>query len=213
MDLYIGKKVVSLPEFVIKCACHFYPELVTMLDKMRDTLIPTESELSNWENEQLKKAQHHVSWQREQLEKAERRLREIESWDDAQAEVEAEKAYQKALDYYKDEMVEKGYIRRRYEEMLALVIAKWPPPTPDHQKLKDFMIRELETSIKSDCECNYGPPKRLSGPEYKAQQIAQVQMNIEIYSSYKKDCMEEVKKRIRWVRALCESLTQFSSTS
>jgi hypothetical protein len=188
-DLHDGKDV-SFPEFVMRCARAF-GALVTMRDEPMDASIPDEFKPSNW----------HI----EQLEEARRRLAEIESWDDARAEAEAEKAYQEALRYREDTLVRNAAIRQRYENMLAQVKG-WAPPTPDHQGLKDFMIQQLESSIDFDCKYDPGEPERLSGSEYKAQQIADTQRDIDYHTEEHAKEVERAKQRTDWIRALRDSL-------
>lgn len=41
-------------------------------------------------------------------------------------------------------------LKIKYESMLAKVLS-WKPPTPDHVNFKDFMIEQIQSSIKFDC--------------------------------------------------------------
>jgi hypothetical protein len=188
-NLYKGKDV-SFPEFVMRCARTF-GALVTMRDEPIDAPIPEEFKPSNY----------HI----EQLEKARQRLAEVESWDDAEAEAEAEKAYREALRYRQDTLSRNAAIRQRYENMLARV-KEWAPPTPDHRELKNFMIQQLESSIDFDCKYDPGEPQRLSGPEYKAQQIANAQRDIDYHTKEHAKEVERAKQRTDWIRALRGSL-------
>jgi len=85
------------------------------------------------------------------------------------AEQEAKRAYHEALKKREEFVKKNNLVRKRYEDMLSKV-RKWKPPTPDHVDLKKFMIQQLEDSIEFDC---FIPemPQRLSGEEYKEQQI------------------------------------------
>ena len=54
-----------------------------------------------------------------------------------------------------EEQIEKSNeILTRYLDMKEKVEA-WAPPTPDHEGLKTFMLRQLEDSIQFDCISNY----------------------------------------------------------
>ena len=191
MDLYEGKEV-TFEEFVMKCARAF-GALISMKDKPLDVPIP----------EILKPSDYHL---REQV-IAWQRLAEVESWDEEQAEREAERAYQEAVYERDKKIIEQASIRRRYEEMLNRVRA-WTPPTPDHEGLKQFMIEQLEKSIEFDCSYVPDEPKRLSGAEYKQQQIEKALSDIEYH---KREYEEEIKRtheRNEWLNALRESLRE-----
>ena len=186
VDLYEGKKV-TFEEFVMKCAL----ALIPMCGEKPDTSIP----------EKLKPSSHL----KEELEEAQQRLVEIKSWDNVKAEKEAEKAYQEVMSW-RNKVINKNItVRKRYEGMLAKVQA-WIPPTPDHIRLKDFMIKHLKDNIKSDCGYTPDEPVKISGAEYKAQRIAEAQREVN-------DCIEEYKEDVKrvqesneWLKALRESL-------
>ena len=189
-DLYEGKEV-TFEEFVMKCARAF-GALITMRDEPLDAPIPEEFQPSDW----------HLK----ELEEARQRLAEIQSWDEEQAEQEAKKAYQEAVRRRNEVIARNIQIRQRYEKMLVQVQA-WIPPTPDHRGLKNFMIDQLKKSIEFDCSYVPDEPEQLSGAEYKQQQIAKVQRDIEYHT---KEYEEEVKRvqENEWLRALRESLRQ-----
>jgi len=192
-DLYMGKEV-TFEEFAMKCARNFCA-LVTMRHEPLDAPIP----------ERFTPSDYHL---REEI-KARQRLAEVESWDEEQAEREAERAYQEAVRRRNEIIAKNARIRERYEKMLAQVRA-WTPPTPDHKNLKKFMIEQLETSIEGDCTCVPKKPKRLSGAEYKRQQIEKAQWEIEYHAKEYEAEVKRVQKRNEWLQALRESLRQYA---
>ena len=181
----LEEKEVTFEEFVLRCARGMW-QLSMMEGQPLDAPIPQQFQAPEKE-----------------LEEARQRLAEIQSWDEEKAEREAEKAYQKAIQERNKIIAQDLQLRQRYEKILAQVQA-WIPPTPNHRKLKQFMIEQIEGSIKSDCEYIPEEPKRLSGTEYKKQLIAEVQQQIEGYEKK----IERIKATNNWLRALRESLCQ-----
>jgi len=187
-DLYEGKEVI-FEEFVMKCARAF-GALITMRDEPLDAPIPEEFRPSDW----------HLK----EMEKARQRQAEIQSWDEERAEQKAEKAYQKAVRRRNEIIAQNTQIRQRYEKMLAQIQA-WIPPTPDHKELKQFMIDQLKGSIEFDCSIP-DELQQLSGAEYKQQQIAKTQRDIEYHTKEHEKEKRRTRERNNWLRALRESL-------
>jgi len=95
--------------------------------------------------------------------------------------------------------------RDRYLAMLEKVQA-WTPPTPDHEQMKSFMVRQLRDSI--DCDCSYTPtaPVLMSATDWLNARREDLKQQIE---SYRKSDAEERKRaadRTAWVAALRASL-------
>ena len=188
LDLYNGKDI-TFEEFVLKCARAF-GALIDMRDEPMDAPIP----------ERFEPSDHHLK----ELEKAKRRLKEIRKWNEEKAEQEAERAYREALKERKEFIKKNKLIRKRYEDMLSKV-REWKPPTPDHVDLKKFMIQQLEDSIEFDC---FIPemPQRLSGEEYREQQIKKALSDIEYHEKEYAEEVNRVCEKNKWLLLLRESL-------
>ena len=99
-----------------------------------------------------------------------------------------------------------GEIRVRYESMLAEVEA-WQPPTPEHQGLKDFMVEQLTTSIRFDCDITYLTiSPAVSAEEFKAARIAGVEKDVEYHRTKWESEQVRVDSRNRWVADLRASM-------
>jgi len=188
LDLFDGKDV-TFEEFVLKCARAF-GALIDMRDEPMDAPIP----------ERLEPSDHHLK----ELEKAKRRLKEIRKWNEEKAEQEAERAYREALKEREEFIKKNKLIRKRYEDMLSKV-QKWKPPTIEHESLKQFMIQQLVESIEYDC---FIPemPQRLSGEEYKEQQIKKALSDIDYHEREYAEEVNRVYERNKWLLSLRESL-------
>ena len=188
LDLYDGKDI-TFEEFVLKCARAF-GALIDMRDEPMDAPIP----------ERFEPSDHHLK----ELEKAKRRLKEIRKWNEEKAEQEAERAYREALKERKEFIKKNKLIRKRYEDMLSKV-QKWKPPTIEHVSLKQFMIQQLLESIEFDC---FVPemPQRLSGEEYREQQIKKALSDIEYHEKEYAEEVNRVYEKNKWLLLLRESL-------
>ena len=188
LDLYNGKDI-TFEEFVLKCARAF-GALIDVRDEPMDAPIP----------ERFEPSDHHLK----ELEKAKRRLKEIRKWNEEKAEQEAERAYHEALKKREEFVKKNKLIRKRYEDMLSKV-REWKPPTPDHVDLKKFMIQQLEDSIEFDC---FIPemPQRLSGEEYREQQIRKALSDIEYHEKEYAEEVNRVCEKNKWLLLLRESL-------
>jgi len=188
LDLYDGKDI-TFEEFVLKCARAF-GALIDMRDEPMDAPIP----------ERFEPSDHHLK----ELEKAKRRLKEIRKWNEEKAEQEAERAYREALKEREEFIKKNKLIRKRYEDMLSKV-QKWKPPTIEHASLKQFMIQQLLESIEFDC---FVPemPQRLSGEEYREQQIKKALSDIEYHEKEYAEEVNRVYEKNKWLLSLRESL-------
>ena len=190
LDLYDGKDI-TFEEFALKCARAF-GALIDMRDEPIDTPIP----------EKLEPSDYHLK----ELEKAVKRLEEIKDWDDEKAQQEAERLYQEALKKREEFIKKNEEICKRYEDML-LKVRQWKPPTPDHEGLKKFMIQQLEKSIEFDCSVPE-IPQRLSGEEFRKQQIEKILNDIEYHGKEYVEEVNRVYERNKWLLLLRKSLKQ-----
>ena len=94
--------------------------------------------------------------------------------------------------------------KKRYYDMLYKV-RDWVPPTPEHRGLKDFMIQQLEESIKFDCnhfELSELPPF----DDWKKEKLNSTKEN---FYYHREKWNEEVKRtdeKNKWLADLRKSL-------
>ncbi len=144
---------------------------------------------------------------RSYVENCKTNLANLERVTPEQADVRAATEYQEQLDHYEQVRINDAQLRTRYESTLIQVRA-WIPPTKDHQPLKDFMIEQLEDSIKHDCELLTYTAKaeRKTGQQWLAEQLESARYSL---ASAEKRLAEEelaVASANAWITALYESL-------
>ncbi len=187
------KDDVSIRDFTLRCARTFCP-FITMRDDPLDAKIPEEFVPSSYDSEAIEKA-------RTQLEMA-------NSMSLEEAEREASRVYDQRMTQHARSMEENEQLRSKYLDMLEQV-KKWEVPTPDHQGLRDFMISQLEVSVKYDCSTKYmTKPQKQSGVEYKTSLVEQAERNITYHTEEHNKEVQCTRERTEWVQALRRSLPE-----
>jgi hypothetical protein len=187
----------SMPfrDFALQCA-RASGALVLMRDDPADAVIPDEFKVSDYHTKAVAEAEARVA--------------ELTTMDDATKELRSRETYQAAMRSHAESLEESRATRRRYERMLDEA-KRWKPPTPDHVGLRDFMIQQLEESIRFDCweegEKEYRkPPKYLAPGDWWAGQVADAERTLAYQKRSLTEETERQKTRTEWVRQLRVSL-------
>lgn len=184
-------KITALPAFALRCARAF-GATATMRDDSMDTPIPARFEPSDCYLRRAAKACDRLLW-----------LRTL-------SPIEAQRAMQQehseAMAAWRERSIEDAKARVRYKAMLDAVTA-WNPPGQDHLRLKDFMLEQLQTSIKSDCGGEYNLMPRLKRwPEWLRDQKASTIREIDRHHTAHFEELDRVEKLNRWMQQLRVSL-------
>jgi hypothetical protein len=101
---------------------------------------------------------------------------------------------------------ERAALKEKYQAMLNEAKA-WTPPTPDHQGLKDFMVKQIEESIKWDCDDSLATvPICQSSEQWFASAIAKAGRDIIYHTEKNQEEIDRTNGRNKWVRDLRQSL-------
>lgn len=180
----------SFTEFVLTCARNF-GALITMREDSLEAPIPDAFVPSAYHAEALDKERAEFaritalsSEECEQATSAEHG-RQLAEWRGCKANQEA--------------------IADRYRRMIEQVNA-WAPPTPDHVGLRDFMIQQLQDSLKWDCGYEMEEPQQKTGAQWQADRIATISHSIAYHQKGHADEVARVAARNAWVAALRSSL-------
>ena len=136
------------------------------------------------------------------------KLENLKNMSIEEASIKAKKYYEDIILYRRMKIKEKNNLNKKYNAMLRMV-NKWVVPSDDHIDLKNFMIEQIEDSIKSDCSDIYlkdSVIKCQSGKEWLEDSIVNTE---KILKRSIKECLKEVKrtnKRNEWIRILKKSL-------
>ena len=182
---------ITFNEFAMRCV-RAMGVAVTMRDEPSSTPIPERFEPSPFYAEKTAKA-------RAELER-------LQGLSPEQAEQEADKDFSRLTEARNKFIRECDESRVKYTAMLESVRA-WAPPTPDHEGFKEFMLKQLDTSIDHDCDTSfYDEPARQTGSEWLASQIAMQRGLVERCGRMAQEEVERVTGRNEWLRQLRESL-------
>lgn len=110
-----------------------------------------------------------------------------------------ERDYHKQCKLVDDYENEKKLARARYDTMLEKVRV-WDCKV---EGIKEFMIEQLETSIKCDCS-DWAMPTtvKLSAEEYKAKELERLANNVARASSEYEKAVKRNNERNKWLREL-----------
>ncbi len=183
--------MTSPADFILNCARAF-GALVTLRDSP-NAPIPDE----------LKPSTYHA----EQAEKAKASLAELAVMPIAEAEEEARRQHRAAVARWQEGKAKSEQVAERLAAMKAAIEA-WVPPTADHLGLKDFMLDQLDQTIRFDGTFTTPSPEFIGGPLWLADLIGKAQRDIEYHTTRQAEENERVAECNAWLAALRSSLPQ-----
>lgn len=183
-------EITTLEDFAKTCARAFLWHARDSEEKDLRKLVDNEGTLEYYQKE-LKEAEDELS-ELEGLDDASWRLK----WDAAMA------AEQARLEKYN---VQKVAERLRYIEMLDKV-KDWVPPSDKHTEMKSFMIDQLESSLKFDCEGAYQAFKPTPFQEWKKYELDGARRDVIKYHNEVQKHSSRRQEFIDWVDQLLESV-------
>jgi hypothetical protein len=189
---YIGEGI-EFKDWVLKCARAF-GALIEMRDDSLDTPIP----------EEFKPSDYHLK----KIEEVENELQSIKLMTLEELDLKAREEYQEEINAKEDGIRKDNELRDKYIEMLSKV-KSWNPPTSEHVGLKDFMIEQIESSIKFDCSGSYWENLKvvqLTAIEWRDKQINRLLSDLSYYKQKNTEEIQRTNERNLWVKQLKESL-------
>lgn len=133
------KNGITFEEFTMTCARAF-GVLIEMRDSSFNAKIPEKFEASNYHKNRIKEIKIEIT----ALSKM--------SMDDFSKKAIQE--YEKNKKYLESVLQKKIDLRAKYISMLGEAYF-WSFPTSDHEELKNFMLEQIKSSIKFDCDIKY----------------------------------------------------------
>lgn len=132
--------------------------------------------------------------------------------------MDEEAYYQKArlaqeedIEYQKERQQKNQQLRAKYESMLKKV-KEWTVPTKEHESLKNFMISQIQESIKFDCheweKSSEKPLTKARAKELKEDEIAMLRQQIEKYNMEYQEEVQRAKRQTAWIADLRDSLAK-----
>lgn len=190
---YNIKDGISFKQFVMNCARAFGACIELRDEPLGGDVIPERFEPDNYCIKILKE-------NRKELNKLSKM-----SFNEAEQAAEEE--------WMTEEIARVGRIEERRKTRVAYLsmlgnVRDWEPPTPDHVRLKEFMIEQINLSIGYDCSDSYDekPRERLTGAEWLSQQKKVLEDSIEYYQKRHIEEVERAFRNTKWVSDLRASL-------
>lgn len=185
---------ISFKEYALSCARAF-GALIMMRDEPLNAPIPKE----------MKPSDYHVK----ALKEAGGKLYELQSMSERECidrmEGERKELITKSLEY----IDKNNDLLGKYNTMLIQVKA-YTPPTPDHKKFKEFMIEQIESSIKWDCGGDYYFTQLEKFPcnvgQWMKEKINKYTRDIAYHTQQNAEEIMRTNSNNLWVKQLMESL-------
>lgn len=179
---------LTFNEFVWTCARAF-----GALISLRDA--PTDSKIVELEPS---------TWHWDAIEVAKKEIKRTEKMTLEEAAEECQRDYDRAVIEYHRAVAKNLDIERKYKLMLAQV-RTWNPPTPEHRRLREFMIEQITDSIKFD---HYIPslPTLQSAEEYLEDVRAVAKRDLAYHVKEWEEELRRTKERNEWIQQLAASV-------
>jgi len=188
------KHGITFQQFAMGCARAF-GACIMMRDDPADKPIPDKFKPS-------------TAYDKKKLNEARKELERINGLSIDEAEKEATVEFTKETQRQKQAIKEDRKLMNQYKDMLRKV-KQWEPPTPDHIEFKEFMVSQIESSIKFDGMENYyieNPIKKLTGKEWLAQKTGDAVRDIDYHTKEYNAEIERTNQRNKWITDLRDSL-------
>lgn len=192
--------VTEFTDFAMQCARAF-GACVTMKDEKWDAEIPEAFEVSSYHSDCIEEIGEMIT--------------DIEDMTLQELEVKAEEAFVSFLNQQHDRIRELKETKTRYVSMMEKV-ALWEPPTSDHERMKEFMIEQLQSSIEYDCNSmlkHYSESLkehvRKTGEEWKHDQLESLKRDLNYHIKEENEEIERVASRNKWINDLRDSLKEY----
>lgn len=186
----IQEEEISFEKFALICARAF-GACIDMRDDPMDKDIPDEFQVSDFHDKEIIKYEDMFNV--------------LTSMPEHIRERECEKKYNSDMERYKESLEGLNTQRIRYQNMRAKV-KEWIPPTYEHINLKDFMLEQINSSLKFDCSYMPDEPKRMSTKEWYEKEIESVLCNLKYHREQKEGEQQWVDSRNKWLKELRVSI-------
>ena len=187
------KDGISFEDFVMQCA-RAMGACVTMRDEPSNKPIPNEFEVSPYNSDRLQEAKE--------------KFQELKNLSLNELEQKAKNKYETKLKQKEEGIEENNKLRQKYNNML-IKVQNWKAPTNEYTGFKEFMIKQIKTSVEYDCSNSYYEQQHihlLSGQEYFEEQHDKLLKDIIYHSEEEAAEIERVGQRNDWIKKLRKSL-------
>jgi hypothetical protein len=193
------KEGITFKQFAYGCSRAF-GALMEMRDDPADTPIPKELKLSTYHKDEL--AKHKKT------------LAKTIKMTLKQAEKELKAYLVKSEKDCIEQMKKTEELATKYRLMIKEV-EKYNPPSTEHQGFKDFMLQQLNDSLRWDCSSDYYAKqleelkKPMTAEQWRAERIKDAKHDVEYHKKQFAEELDRHNKRNTWVKLLHKSLKNY----
>ena len=185
--------VTTLKDYALGCARAF-GALIELRDEPSSTPIPQKFKRSTYHDKALKDAEADLA--------------SLSNLTATERQAKADKANADRLAYWQKSKADQSALKARYDAMLAKA-KNWTPPTPDHEDFKNFMVSQLEQSIKFDT--GYGedtPPEPVTADQWYADALKEARRQVKYHTDGRDEEIKRTAERQAWLDALRGALEE-----
>jgi len=144
------------------------------------------------------------SYHKKEYEEALEELEELEKMGLKKIEKKLQVEFRKKENCYNENKKITAIKIEKYTVMLKKVV-EWNPPSNEHIELKDFMINQIETSIKQD-SYESDKPEKESAEDWLNCRINSAKRNIKYHMESWKADTDRIKSQNKWIKDLRDSI-------
>ena len=184
---------VSFNEFALRCTRNF-GVMMDMRDEPLGAEIPKEFPTSTYHRDELRQAM--------------KELQKLQKMSILEVDMKAQEEYDSEYKRVDAAIKKCNDLHQKYTDMLAQVY-EWQPPTPDHEELKKFMVKQITESIEWDCNSSYyqdNVPHLLLGEKWRKKELARVMEDINYHAEHWATDRKNAASRTKWMQDLRASL-------
>jgi len=189
------KDGISFNDFALNCARNF-GACITMRDDSSDTPIPKKFLYSTYHTDNI--------------ENAKRELFDIKVLTEREINKRCKFDYDEEFKRCKKIVAGKIELRNKYLAMIHK-ITMWNPPTSKHEGLKSFMLEQVTSSIKFDCDTKYyinemEQLKLLDVNEWLESKMESLLHDVTYHTKEHAKEVSRIDGRNKWIKDLRDSL-------
>jgi len=183
-------KVTDLNDFAMNCARAF-GALITMRDEASDAPIP-------------ERLEPNTEYHDKALAAARSAMDEVPGLSASDCDQRAAEEFEQALTQHTERQAERYKEEVRYKDMIEKV-EQWQVPEA-LAGLRNFMLEQLQGSVKFDC--NYKPerPIRLTGEDWRKEQLRKASRDLAYHTEERDKEIERTRGRNEWLADLRRAL-------
>lgn len=187
----------SFQEFLFACARQFGALMHLREDSTKELRLPTAEDFS-------------IPYHEEEKKKAEEDLEDLVAMTQEERAEICEAEHRELIKSAQESIAKGAEIEKKYEAML-IKVQEWEPPTESHAHLKEYMVKQINDSIKFDGVSEFCIKRSLtekpSTEEWFDELVKQTSKHIGYHAEKIALAKTSLKENIDWIEKLKASVS------